>query len=195
MRLLDLFCGAGGSAMGYSRAGFDVVGVDIRLQPHYPFEFHLADAMTYPLEGFDAIHASPPCQHYAPVTRWRGSAADHPDLVPETRNRLVASDIPWVIENVPGAPIRPDFLLCGSAFGLRVKRHRWFETSWSGIQFAIPCSHHRKLLPFMHKGERAYADALGCGWMTNVEAREAIPPEYTRFIGQLLMKHLQEAAA
>ena len=185
-RLLDLFCGAGGAAMGYHRAGFDIVGVDHVAQPRYPFEFHQADAMTFPLEGFDAIHASPPCQAYANVTGWRGSHQNHPDLLPATRTRLQAAGVPWIIENVPGAPLRPDFLLCGSAFGLKVQRHRWFETDWSGPQFATPCSHHQ-LLPFMHKGERAYADALGCHWMTNREAREAIPPAYTQHIGEQLM--------
>ena len=89
-RLLDLFCGAGGAAMGYRRAGFDVVGVDIKLQPNYPFEFHQADAMTFPLDGYDAIHASPCCQHHANVTRWRGTADNHADLLTPTRARLAA---------------------------------------------------------------------------------------------------------
>ena len=193
-RLLDLFCGAGGAATGYHRAGFDVVGVDIKPQPNYPFEFHRADAMAWPLDGFDAIHASPPCQHYAPVTRWRGSADDHPDLVEATRVRLIGSGSVWVMENVPGAPLRPDYMLCGSMFGIPVKRHRWFETSWRPLMVDGGCAGHSGLLPFMHKGERAYTDAMGCSWMTNVEGREAIPPAYTEFIGRQLAAYLRAAA-
>lgn len=191
-RLLDLFCGAGGAAMGYHRAGFEVVGVDIRPQPRYPFEFHQGDAMTWPLDGFDVVHASPPCQAYAHVTGWRGNHGDHPDLVPGTRARLQQSGVPWVIENVPEAPIRRDLLLCGSMFGLQARRHRAFETHPVMYQLMPPCQ-HRGLLPFMHKGERAYADALGCPWMTNVEGREAIPPAYTQYIGEQLLEHLAVA--
>ena len=190
-KLLDLFCGAGGCSVGYHRAGFDVVGVDHVPQPRYPFEFHQADAMTYPLNGFDAIHASPPCQLYANVTAWRGTPTDHPDLVAPTRLRLAQTGLPWVIENVPEAPVRPDVLLCGSQFGLNVKRHRAFETSWGAYSLIPPCS-HRNLLPFMHKGERAYADAMGCGWMTNREARQAIPPAFTQHVGELLLAAISE---
>jgi DNA (cytosine-5)-methyltransferase 1 len=185
VRLLDLFCGAGGAGMGYHLAGFEVVGVDIDPQPNYPFEFVQADAMTFPLDGFDAIHASPPCQHYAPVTRWRGRAEDHPDLLQATVERLKENGRPWVVENVPYAPISPDFVLCGSAFGLKVRRHRWFLTSWSGFAL-MPSCRHEGLLPFMHKG----ADAMGCQWMTNREAREAIPPAYTDWIGRELLAHI-----
>ena len=129
-RLLDLFCGAGGAARGYQLAGFHVTGVDIAPQPRYAGdEFVQADAMTWPLDGYDSIHASPPCQAYANVTAWRGLRDDHPDLVAATRVRLEAAGVPWVIENVPEAPVRRDLLLCGSQFGLRVRRHRAFETS------------------------------------------------------------------
>src|SRR4030042_628815 len=138
-RLLDLFCGAGGSAVGYSRAGFEVVGVDIKAQPHYPFEFHQADALTYPLEGFDAYHARPPFQGYSNL------AAMHPDLeweklIEPIRVRLVATGKPWIIENVESAPLtkRPNLfgqygvVLCGSPFGVGaaggyLRRHRIFE--------------------------------------------------------------------
>jgi DNA (cytosine-5)-methyltransferase 1 len=195
--LLDLFCGAGGAANGYHRAGFDVVGVDIRPQPNYPFTFHQGDALQYLAERgheYDAIHASPPCQHYCNVTAWRGDQSDHPDLIPATRAALIASGLPWIIENVPEAGLRPDYLLCGSMFGLNVRRHRAFETSWAGHQFTSPCSHHRGLLPFMHKGERAYADAMECVWMTSVEAREAIPPAYTAYLGQELLTAYEMAA-
>ena len=117
-RLLDLFSGAGGAAVGYHRAGFDVVGVDIEPQPHYPFEFHQADAMTFPSSGFDAIHASPPCQAFSIAAKYKGTAGRHKDLLTPTRTRLQAAGLPWVIENVPGAPMRADYLLCGCMFGL-----------------------------------------------------------------------------
>ena len=180
--------------MGYHRAGFDVVGVDINPQPRYPFAFHQADAMTFPLDGFDAIHASPPCQFYANVTAWRGRPADHPDLIAATRERLDAAGVPWVMENVPEAPVRPDFLLCGSQFGLKVRRHRAFETSPRLFSLIGPCR-HRGLLPFMHKAERAYADALGCEWMTAREAREAVPPAFTQYVGQFLLAAVREAVS
>lgn len=192
-RLLDLFCGAGGAAEGYHRAGFDVFGVDINYQPNYPFDFHQGDAMTFPLGGFDAIHASPPCQHYANVTKWRGNPALHPDLLVPTVDRLKGSGVPWVVENVPDSPMAPDFILCGSMFGLAVRRHRWFLTSWGGFELVQGCR-HRDLLPFMHKGERAYADAMGCPWMTAKEGRQAIPPAYTEWIGRRLLVTVEAAA-
>ena len=192
-RLLDLFCGAGGAGMGYSRAGFEVIGVDIEPQPHYPFEFIRADALTFPLDGFDAIHASPVCMTFARVTDWRGDRANHPDTLTPLMQRLAAVSTPWVVENVPEAPLRPDYILCGSQFGLKVRRHRVFQVSWGGCQLTAPCS-HRELLPFMHKGERAYADAMGCTWMSKEEARQAIPPAYTEYIGGELMDALSLAA-
>ena len=194
-RLLDLFSGAGGAARGYQMAGFHVTGVDISPQPRYVGDaFVRADAMTFPLDGFDAVHASPPCQFYANVTAWRGDPTDHPDLLGPTRERLIASGLPWVLENVPEAPVRRDFLLCGSQFGLKFRRHRAFETSPRMFALIPPCR-HRGLLPFEHKGERAYADALGCRWMSNIEGREAIPPAYTEFIGEQLLAELTAKAA
>jgi hypothetical protein len=190
-RLLDLFSGAGGAARGYQLAGFHVTGVDIEPQPRYAGdEFHQADALTFPLEGFDAIHASPTCQTFARVTAWRGSRDDHPDLLAPMLHRLATeATVPWVVENVPEAPLRRDFLLCGSQFGLRVRRRRVFQTSPRLFSLIPPCRHH-DLLPFMHKGERAYADAMGCEWMTKFEARQAIPPAFTRHIGEQLMAAL-----
>lgn len=187
LRLLDLFCGAGGCGAGYARAGFEVVGVDISPQPRYPFEFVQADAMTFPLEGFDAVHASPPCQGYANVTLWRGNQDDHPQLIETTRERLLASGLPFVIENVRTKALRPCMVLCGSMFGLAVRRHRGFETNWNGFRLVPSCQHRSTDMAFMHKHERAYADAMGCDWMTAREAREAIPPAYTEFVGEHLM--------
>ena len=107
--------------------------------------------------------------------------------------RLALLPVPWVVENVTEAPLRPDYILCGSQFGLQVRRHRVFQTSWGGAQLTAPCG-HRGLLPFEHKGERAYADAMGCDWMTNREARQAIPPAYTEHIGHDLLSQLAVAA-
>ena len=196
-RLLDLFCCQGGAGKGYADAGFEVVGVDIEPQPRYPFEFHQGDALEYLASHwmeYDAVHASPPCPRYAPVTAWRGSQDDHPDLVGPTRDALVATGLPWIIENVPAAPLRPDYLLCGTMFGLRIQRHRAFETSWGG-GLQPQCGSHVGVLPFMHKGERAFADALGCSWMTNRGGREAIPPAMTEFLGEQLLAHIQGVAA
>jgi len=199
-RLLDLFCGAGGAAMGYHRAGFEVVGVDIKPQPHYPFEFHQADAMTYPLEGFDAIHASPPCQAYSQAAL--GTGKTYPDLLAAVRERLVIAGAAWVIENVPGAPMRADFRLCGCMFGLSLRRERWFETSWQHFALRQPCLHTgpvvsvvghgtptwvRKILRF-NPTIHHYREAMGIDWMNRDELSQAIPPAYTEYIGSWLMK-------
>jgi DNA (cytosine-5)-methyltransferase 1 len=126
-RLLDLFCGAGGAAVGYHRAGFDIVGVDIHPQPRYPYEFHQADAMTWPLDGYDAIHASPPCQLYS-ISTVMHDRSQYPDLLDATRTRLMATGAVYVIENVPGAPLRNWVQVCGSGLGMvRIRRHRRFR--------------------------------------------------------------------
>ncbi|MFE2580381.1 DNA cytosine methyltransferase [Streptomyces sp. NPDC059378] len=189
-RVLDLCCGAGGLSMGYYLAGFDVVGVDNRPQPNYPFTFHLADGLEFCAaygHTFDLVHGSWPCERYATVTRWRGNPEDHPDLIGPGRQFMEKTGRPWVMENVPETAtvglLRPDYLLCGTQFGLNVRRHRAFETSWGGGGDLVPpCWHHRRLLAFEHKGERAYADAMGCTWMTSLEARKAVPPAYTQWI-------------
>ena len=207
-RLLDLFSGAGGAAEGYHRAGFDVVGVDIKPQPRYPFEFVQADALEvlraladggtsggYRLADFAAIHTSPVCLTFARVTDWRGSRAIYPDTLTPALEILGRVSTPWVVENVTEAPLRADILLCGSQFGLRVQRHRKFQTgNWFTFDLMPPCC-HRDLLPFEHKGERAYADAMGCDWMSNREARQAIPPAYTEYIGAALLEAIRERAA
>jgi DNA (cytosine-5)-methyltransferase 1 len=198
-RLLDGCCCAGGAGKGYHDAGFDVTGVDNRPQPSYPFTFiraDILDVLADPafLSGFDAVHVSPPCQHKANVTRWRGSQAAHPDVLTPVLALLGPLAIPWVVENVPEALPTWDLLLCGSNFGLQVKRHRGFRFgNWAGFDLLPPCQ-HRGLRPFMHKDERAYADAMGCTWMSKTEARQAVPPDYTRFIGKQLRDHLRAAA-
>ena len=221
-RLLDLFCGAGGAAMGYHRAGFEVVGVDIAPQPHYPFEFHQADALTYPFDGFDAIHASPPCQHYSTATKMQGLDAPdrHPDLIEPTRSRLFASGLPYVIENVRGAPLRASVQLCGTSFGLEgrgfyLRRHRLFETSFPILFAPHPCAHPRGLRALDvtghangKRGGASYSPRfpdlfddlstrkllMGIDWMTSDELSEAIPPAYTEWIGRQLLAVLERAA-
>ncbi|MEU5545021.1 DNA cytosine methyltransferase [Streptomyces sioyaensis] len=202
-RLLDLCCGAGGLSMGYHRAGFDITGVDIHPQPRYPFAFFQADAIEFVRDyghEYDLIHGSWPCEHYARVTRWRGRREDHPDLLAPGREAMQAAGRPWVIENVPEAAwnglLRPDYLLCGTQFGLKVRRHRAFETSWGGGgDLVAPCWHRKDLLAFEHKGERAYADAMGCTWMTNTESRKAVPPAYSQWIGEQFLALEGSAAA
>jgi hypothetical protein len=197
-----LFCGAGGAAMGYHRAGFDIVGVDIAPQPNYPFEFVQTDAVEtlklgFPLEGFTAIHASPPCQHYANVTRWKGDQDNHPDLIEPTRRLLWQTGLPWVIENVRTTHLNADYMLCGTAFGLPFRRHRHFETNWSGTTMNYGCQHQPADYSFDHgakQPESVYRDAMGCEWMTVLESREAIPPAYTEFIGAQLLAHIKQEA-
>jgi len=221
-RLLDLFSGAGGAGMGYHRAGFDVFGVDVEPQPRYPFEFHRRDALealteTDFLASFDAIHASPVCKGYSTVggTARRHHGAEHPDQVPIVRARLAALGKPYVIENVIGAPLHQPVQLCGSSFGLDLRRHRLFETNF-GLNVP-PCDHYwqkprfrsldsRKVL----RGELAsvvgvhgntqYAGefelrckAMGIDWMTNAELTQAIPPAYTEYIGLQLLAHIGAA--
>ncbi len=214
-RLLDLCCGAGGAARGYQRAGFYVVGVDVQPQPRYAGdEFHQADALTFPLHGFDAIHASPPCQAFSALARATGKAGAHPNLIPALRARLhahaTAAGVPWVIENVPGAPLRNPLALCGASFGLEVVRHRWFEPNVAML--APPCGHVRggtktgQYVAFRHStvqppgrrvplrmAESEFRRALGVDWMTTKEAREAIPPAYTEYIGGLLLAAIATA--
>lgn len=212
-KLLDLFCGAGGAAMGYHRAGFEVVGVDIKPQPRYPFEFHQADAMTYPLDGFDVIHASPPCQRYSIAASIHGNAEDHPDLVDPCRERLIQSGAAYVIENVPGAPLRNAITICGRALGLGVKRHRLFESNrpilgtycpkghkgeWVTVvghtvisrQHRIPMVPGKRRQQFKHLGTERGREAMGIDWMTRDELSLAIPPAYTEWIGRQLLHQL-----
>ena len=207
MRLLDLFCGAGGAGMGYHRAGFEVTGVDINPQPHYPFEFHQGDATVWPLDGFDVIHASPPCQRYSSTASLHN--ADHPDLYAATRSRLQAADVPWTIENVIGAPYESGIVLCGSMFGLGVWRHRNFETSFAVL--APSCRHDLVPTPIdvtgtggprrissrsdggggdsrKPKSMDEASRVMGIDWMTRREISQAIPPAYTEWIGHRIME-------
>ncbi len=215
MRALDLFCGAGGASMGLHRAGFEVVGVDIKPQPRYPFEFIQADAMTYPLEGFDFIWASPPCQRYTMAQNAAKNAHAHPDLVAPVRDRLRATGKPYVIENVVGAPLHNPAMLCGLSFGLKVKRHRLFETNF--LLLTPDCGDHDDdyYVIFGHecrsrvgvasdprgtrcgrrnKIEVGYA-AMGINWMNRGELSQAIPPAYSEFIAKAFLNSAGQADA
>jgi DNA (cytosine-5)-methyltransferase 1 len=203
-RLLDLFCGAGGATRGYQLAGFHVTGVDIEPQPRYiGDEFHQADALTFPLDGFDAIHASPPCQAYSWTTHRWPDRDKRPAHIDGTRDRLVASGVPYVIENVVGAPLIDPVVLCGVQFGLEVIRHRLFESNvWLLRMPHIP---HRGTVKdgtyvtvaghggdnIKGRGGRAAKQrAMGIDWMDDIELNESIPPAYTEWIGGQLRRVL-----
>jgi DNA (cytosine-5)-methyltransferase 1 len=193
--------------MGYHRAGFEVVGVDIKSQPEYPFEFYRADALEFPLEGFDAIHASPPCQAYSAMTKVNGTQAKHPQLIAAIRNRLIVCGVPYIIENVVGAPLSNPVMLCGTMFGLRLKRHRLFESNFP--QVPLQCRHSDSPcdIEIMNRGWKKtrfvpvygsggckaghlWNEAMGIDWMKRPQLAEAIPPAYTEWIGKELIERV-----
>lgn len=201
MKLLDLFCGAGGASMGYHRAGFEVVGVDIRPQPHYPFKFIQGDALSVPLDGFNVIHASPPCQRYCKQTPLN-YRTKHPDLINAIRQRLKKTGKAYVIENIPGAKdllIQP-IMLCGSMFALPIRRHRYFEIRPFFMIMIPPCNHKKNAIyitgtpkpkdgsPRRDPSVIVKRKALGTPWMTIKGMDEAIPPAYTEFIGRKFLE-------
>jgi DNA (cytosine-5)-methyltransferase 1 len=212
-RLLDLFCGAGGAAMGYARAGFDVVGVDVAdHREQFPFAFVQADATTFDLAGFDAIHASPPCQaHTSMSNRYRGQggvADSHVDLIAAIRERLQSAGVPWVLENVVGAArsMRDPIKLSGGMFGLRVHRPRLFESNVLILapSPAPPPRRHVGVFGKRPDGRRFWTridgtenraargladaqDAMGMPWADWRGCAEAIPPAYTEYIGRQLL--------
>ena len=204
MKMLDLCCHAGGAAWGYHLAGFDVTGIDIKPMPGYPFQFIQSDALTFPLDGFDAVHAAPPCQLWSAYRRRPGlTARSYPDLIGSLRARLTAWGGPYVIENVPGSPLREPVTYCGSSFGLDVRRHRWFE---SNVPLnAPPCDHSWQTPRFPPATNRAnlrrtvevgvyriplavQRQAMGISWMTLSQLSQATPPAYTEHIGRQLMR-------
>jgi DNA (cytosine-5)-methyltransferase 1 len=205
--VLDLFCKAGGAGFGYHLAGLDVVGVDIEPQPHYPFEFIRADALTFSLDGFDLIHASPVCKGYSATAVL--NRAEHPRQISAVRERLAASGIPYVIENVEGAPLISPVTLCGAMFpGLRTYRHRLFEASFPIPQPPEP--EHRWPLAKMGRRPRpgewiqvvghfsdvaAARQAMQLPWMTRDELAQAIPPAYTRHVGAAALAALSRSVA
>lgn len=213
-KLLDLFSCAGGAAMGYHRAGFRVVGVDIAEQPNYPFGHVVGEALEYLAEhghDFDAVHASPPCQSFTAYRRKGHGVGDgYPDLIDPTRELLAALNVPWVIENVAGAPLADPARYCGSSFGLDVRRHRFFESnvplrapdcdhSWQTPRFP-PATNRTNLRRTVEVGVwriplPVQQEAMGIDWMTLRELSEAIPPAYTEHIGGQLLAHLAAEVA
>jgi DNA (cytosine-5)-methyltransferase 1 len=210
-RLLDLFSGAGGCAVGYHRAGFDVVGVDHRPQLRYPFPFLRADALEYLAahgREFDAVHASPPCDEYSAANNLKLTGR-HPDLIADLRELLKQNGRPWVIENVPGAPLIVPAMLCGTMFGLRVFRHRLFECAFLLL---TPPHHRHKGSAGSHRGRRGddrrshdfvtvtsggngvklaqRRAAMGIDWMNWDELADAIPPAFTEFVGRQLIERV-----
>lgn len=201
--------------MGYHRAGFEVVGVDIDPQPRYPFEFIQHDALTLDrdfLASFDAVHASPPCQSYSDLAKRNGNAHMWPRLIEPTRELLKSLGVPYIIENVEGAPLHDPVVLCGTMFPeLRVLRHRLFE---SNIELVAP-AHGKHPLVFTHDKRKAHygkldqntsfvqvtgggnssianaRDALKIDWMNKHELNESIPPAYTEYLGQQLMRAVE----
>jgi len=219
-RIVDLYCNAGGCAVGYHRAGFDVVGIDIVPQPFFPFPFELRDALTFLAEliadpdhlGFDAVHASPPCKLWTVANRvHRANTATlfdpHPDMLGPTLELLADCPIPWVVENVPGAPMPNPVTYCGSSFGLRVRRHRLFS---SNVPLTPPpCNHAAQGQPVGVYGNggawtrtapggggvkvagKEAAAALGVDWTDHQpNLSQMIPPAYTEHIGEQILASL-----
>ena len=215
VRLLDLFCGAGGAAVGYHRAGFEVTGVDHLPQKHYPFPFILADALEYVQahgREYDAIHASPPCQAYSRLLHlpWLHGRT-YPALLEPTWTLLTEIGKPWVIENVQDAPMPHSVVLCGLMFSLPLYRHRRFGSSFVMLEPDHP-KHEHVISPGRMLGSRYSAHgagvvgvlnhtrgghlaaakaAMGIDWMTRYELQQAIPPAYTEFIGRQLLRVLR----
>lgn len=212
-RLLDLYCKQGGAGMGYHRAGFDVVGVDIEPQSRYPFEFHQGDALEYLAEHgheFDAVHASPPCHDHTSLRSLSGPNGTG-YLLAATREALGGVRAPWVIENVPGSPMRVDLMLCGAMFGLRTYRHRWFEFGDYMLPPQLPHPRHR-VLTSTFKRKKQYLEGynisvtgnigswvgsrvMDIDWMTGEGLSQAIPPAYTQVVGAHLLEQLAASAA
>jgi DNA (cytosine-5)-methyltransferase 1 len=208
---LDLFCGAGGASMGLYRAGFDVIGIDIKPQPRYPFRFIRGDALRPPVDlaRFDFVWASPPCQRYTRAQNAAKNSDAHPDHIPAVRAMLQACARAYAIENVVGAPLINPAVLCGLAFGLKVKRHRLFETSFYMVTPPCPSHDVDYFVIFGHevrnrrKGDAADRKnriaegrkAMDIDWMTRGELSEAIPPAYSEFVGRTALTYLGREAA
>lgn len=221
--LLDLFCCEGGAALGYRRAGFDVVGVDVKPQPRYPFEFVQADAMTFPLDGFDAVHASPPCQAYSVTKHSHGRS--HPDLIGLLLARFAELSTPWVIENVPGAPLPSSAVeLCGAAMRcvavdddgslLVLRRHRLFASNVPLTAPPCACAEFRRAgvqVAGVYGGggqrrgananrggytprKRVRAELIGAHHMSRDGLSQAIPPSYTEHVGAQLLRTISDGS-
>jgi len=208
MKLLDLYCGVGGASAGYYKAGFDVTGIDLKHGRRYPYKYIKGDVLLYLqdldfLRSFDIIHASPPCQTHSITQHLRnaqGKSTSKLDLIPQTRAALIASGKPYVIENVPGSPLINPIQLCGSSFGLQVRRHRLFESNMK-LTGSV-CDHKAQGRPIgvygslndqIPKGGKTATtidegrDAMGMPWAIWTELVEAIPPAYSEYIGKQII--------
>lgn len=224
MKLLDLFCGAGGASMGYAMAGFEVTGVDIKHGKRYPFTYIRGDVRDYLnvdfLQQFDVIAASPPCQTFSATKHLRdaqGRSTTKVNMIPEVREALIASGKPYIIENVPNAPLINPIQLCGSGFGLKVRRHRLFESNMKlvgntckhkeqgkpvgvyGSKNDTPQGIDKKTGKYVIGGSTAKTieegrEAMGIDWMVWSELVESIPPLYTKFLGEQVIKIQEEIA-
>ncbi len=204
MKLLDLFCGVGGASAGYAEAGFEVHGVDLKHGKRYPFTYVRADVLDVLkdqdyMQQFDVIHASPPCQTHSITKHLRnaqGKSTSKVDLIPETRAALIASGKPYIIENVPGSPLIDPIQLCGSSFGLKVRRHRLFESNMPLV--GSVCDHKLQGRPVGVYGSlndqipgggktastiSEARQAMGIEWAIWTELVEAIPPAFTKYLG------------
>lgn len=223
MKVLDLFCGGGGISVGYFNAGFEVVGVDVEPQRYYPFEFIQKSVFDLDLDymkSFDLIHASPPCQAYSFSTQWirNKGLKQYLDLVQVTRNLLESTGKPYVIENVPGAPLRKDLVLCGDMFDLGVIRHRHFEIKGFKVQQLKHIKHKGMVAdgskmgvyggnPRNARTRKRYTvashmtgtlaqwkNAMGIFWINNKHIlAQAIPPKYSEYIGKQFLKSIPES--
>jgi DNA (cytosine-5)-methyltransferase 1 len=214
LKLLDLFCGAGGASRGYALAGFEITGIDLKHGKRYPFKYIQGDVLAYLkdldfLRSFDVIHASPPCQTHSITQHLRkaqGKTTSKLDLIPETRAALIASGKPYIIENVVGSPLINPVLLCGSAFSLKVRRHRLFESNLDLT--GTNCKHKEQGRPIgvygsmrdeIPKGGKTAdsigqaLDAMGITNMIWSELVEAIPPTYTEFLGNQITTLIRRA--
>jgi len=203
MKALDLFCGGGGASAGLAKAGFEVTGVDLFPQPKYPYKFIQADAMTFPLDGYDLIWASPVCKHFSSATRTSRTIDKWPDQITPIRKRLQSCNTLYVIENVAGAPLKNAFMLCGIMFGLPLYRHRFFECNFN---IALP-SHPKhvarvgKMGRPLKEGEfinpvghfsdvKAAQRAMKILWLGQKELAQAIPPAYSEFIANSIKRNI-----
>lgn len=207
LKMLDLYCGGGGAGYGYEQAGFNVTGVDIKPQPKYQGKFIQADAIDYlkaHFQEYDVVHASPPCQAYSMASmQFRKAGKAYVDLIEVTRRELIKTGKPYIIENVSGSPLKNPIELCGLMFGMRTYRHRLFE---SNIEIKTP-PHPKHTAQNAKMGRKPkdgefiqyvghfsgvglVQEMTGLYWLGQSELAQSIPPQYTKFIGDLIIRSI-----